>query len=171
LNKYLSSGEKNIEKFVIGLKVVKDCVDGARYLVDNGLVLQDIKLSNLGLERQGENIKGALFDLEGLFKIGAKMDSRITGGFKYLPPEIWQPEGARIMPSEMVYQFGVCLKDILTIYEEQRGLKILDQGITEKLKVLIQKMTEKDPRKRIGLSETKTELDTLLRSLYGLKPI
>ena len=165
LNKYLSSGEKNKEKFIIGLKVIKDCVEGAKYLAENGLILQDIKLDNLGLVKQEEDIKGALFDLEGLFKIGTKMGSRVSGGLKYLPPEIFQPEGDLIRPGEMVYQFGICLKDILIMYEEWRGLKILDQNIIKKLNVLIKKMTEKKSEERIGLPEAKTELDILLRSL------
>lgn len=167
LDKYLASGEKNIDKFVKCLEVVKDCIEGARYLAVNGLVLQDIKLDNLGLEKQAEEVKGVLFDLEGLFKTDTKMHGRMTAKhLRYLPPEILQVKGKKtIRPAEMVYQFGVCLQDILTLYEDRRVFKNTDKNAVKKLEILVKKMTEKNYLDRISLAEAKNELEDIVNEL------
>lgn len=169
LDKYLASSEKSMSKFVEGLEVVKDCVEGARYLAANGLVLQDIKLDNLGLEKQAEEVKGVLFDLEGLFKTDTKMRGRMTAKhLRYLPPEIPQIKEKKIIrPAEMVYQLGVCLLDILTLYENQRVFKDADKNTVKKLEILVKKMTEKNHLDRISLAEAKSELEDIVNELKG----
>ena len=173
LHENLKVRPRNRQKFVVSLKVVKDCLVGAQYLADNGLVLQDIKLSNLGLVTDEETTKGVLFDLEGLLKEGTKMSTRMYGGIMYLPPEILENKEEGIKPSEMVYQFGNCLEEILDYYEKEKIFKSADEKISEsadgvtakKLDALAEKMREQNPEKRPSLSEAKNELEEIIGKL------
>lgn len=173
LDEYFREGNKNKEQLVAGLKIVKDCLAGAQYLADNGLVLQDIKISNLGVVTEEDAIKGALFDLEGLTKEGVIINGRMgPPGKKWLPPEIRratpeaiQDHGWKIKQGEMVYQFGRCLQEILALYEFKQVFDLSDKNAIVKLESLVKKMMEKDPENRIGLAEAKNELEDIIANL------
>ncbi|HSR89243.1 MAG TPA: hypothetical protein VLK22_02465 [Candidatus Udaeobacter sp.] len=161
LNEYLNV-VKSKSNFITGLKVVKDCLNGAEYLADNGLVLQDIKLSNLGVVSDENVQKGVLFDLEGLVKNGRVLDNRLRVD-DYLPPEFFKGEG--IQPSEMTYQFGICLSKMLDLYEREDIFRIMYKSVLEKLDELAKKMIVREPKDRISLTEAKGELEEILANL------
>ncbi len=165
LRAYLYSSDQTRENFLINLQVLKDCLSGAKYLADNDLVLQDIKLENLGLVIEDGHKKGVLFDLEGLVKEGEKKESRMYSP-GYQPPigDLENKEG--IKSGEMVYQFGVCLQEILDLYEDEKMLKSADSTKAEKLESLSKKMREEDPDKRIGLLEVNNELEDIINKLH-----
>ncbi len=107
------------------LEVLRDCVEGCIFLEENDLVLQDICLNNLGCVRNDKGeAKGILPDLDGLYIVNKTRKSRIhndpiQSGFVgrwvpfYFPPEACVDEVTRVVPSEMVYQLGQCLKKII----------------------------------------------------------
>ncbi len=172
LDLYLYWGEEGeSERFLDGILVLRDCMSGALYLANNGLVLQDIKLANMGLAETADgNKKGILFDLEGLMKAGTKLNVRITSP-GYMPPELLFSTGEyfELSPKEMVFQFGVCLRQIIDIYAEDTEVsadesrKNLD--IIKKLQDLAKKMVEANPKHRINLSEANDELADIINKL------
>ncbi len=169
LKEYLYSSDQTKKNFLIGLKTIKDCLVGAEYLAGNGLILQDIKLNNLGLIMEEESVKGVLFDLEGLVKAGTKMKYRIFTP-NHRPPEVpekevLEKEGAEIKSAEMVYQFGVSLEEILEFFEEIKMLESTEKDVATKLEDLSKKMREENPDKRIGLAEAKNELEGIIGKL------
>lgn len=171
LSEYLSFGEKNKRKFFVSLKIAADCMAGASYLADNDLVLQDIKVSNLGVVLEKKNIKGVLFDLEGLVKKDTLLSGRIVvKGYlppetSYASPEVIKDNGWKIKPGEMTYQFGVCLQKILDSYALDYVFKGPEEKVVEKLVNLINKMTAEDPESRITLAEAENELEEILSKL------
>lgn len=159
LNEYMKSEKEPEEgKFVTGLTVVKDCIQGAIFLAENGLVLQDIHPRNLGLERAGGDEKGVLFDFGALVKEGDSPGkaSRLTRR-GYLPPV--GTEGYR--QPEMTFQFGKCLDELVTRYEQSPGPKPVESGIME-VRKLVKKMLEPDARKQLTLEEAKSRLEAII---------
>ncbi len=146
-------------KFLVAIDIIKDCLVGAVYLAENGLVLQDIKIDNLGVVQDGKKMKGELFDLEGLVKAGKIMDKR-TAAEEYLVPF----DGWQIMPGEMTYQFGVCLQKILEGCEDKKIFKESEGKIVLQIEALDKKMLEQNPDLRISLLEAKNELESILNS-------
>lgn len=162
LKEYLGFSDRSRKDFLVSLKILKDCLVGGVYLADNGLVLQDIKLDNLGLVTEEGVSKGVLFDLEGLVKEGTQKGDRLYSK-GYRPPlkDLLNEEGV-IKAGEMVYQFGVCLQEIVKLYENNQVFEISDSKAAKKLEELSEKMREEDPEKRIGLAEAKTQLEDIL---------
>ena len=167
LNEYLLEDDDEISvKLANSLQVLKDCMEGIKYLVDNGLVLGDIKLDNLGLETKEDKIKGVLFDLEGLVRQGVEIDNRIIGRAKYLPPEFLEENrGWEMRPSEMIYQLGVSLQEILEILANAPDSGALNQDVIVDLSILSKKMTRKSLFWRIGLSKTMKKLEKIIDKL------
>jgi len=160
LNAYmLSEKEPEDGKFLTGLTVVKDCIQGAIFLAENGLVLQDIHPRNLGLERTDEGEKGVLFDFGALVKEGdsPRVASRLTRQ-GYAPPV--GPEG-EYRQGEMTFQFGKCLDELVARYERAPGPKPVESGIME-VKMLVKKMLELDTRKQMTLEEAKSRLEAII---------
>jgi serine/threonine protein kinase len=170
LKTYLRSNDDSKDNFLLGLKTIKDCLVGASYLAENGLVLQDIKLDNFGLVMEEKSAKGVLFDLEGLVKADAKMKYRLASP-DYWPPEVPEKEdlkrgnGYAIKSAEMTYQFGLSLEEVIDFFKEVEVSASVDGNIAKKLEDLSKKMREKDPKKRIGLTEAKNELEEIIGKL------
>ncbi|TSC85060.1 MAG: hypothetical protein G01um101413_444 [Parcubacteria group bacterium Gr01-1014_13] len=162
LKEFLGFSDRSRKDFLISLKILKDCLVGGVYLAENGLVLQDIKLDNLGLVMEEKSAKGVLFDLEGLVKEGTQKGDRLYSK-GYRPPlkDLLNEEGV-IKAGEMVYQFGVCLQEILKLYEDNPAFEISDSKAAKKLEDLSKKMIEPDPENRIGLPEAKAELEAIV---------
>ncbi|MBI2037678.1 MAG: hypothetical protein HYT15_01955 [Candidatus Magasanikbacteria bacterium] len=120
LAQYLEDGKKSSrDKFLTGLQVLRDCVRGANYLAEHGLVLQDIDPFNLGVQETDSGAKkGVLFDLLWLVKKGVHMDFRMSkpGYFSRIMYDSDQPDPDCLSPYEMVYQFGLCLDKIKETY-------------------------------------------------------
>jgi serine/threonine protein kinase len=101
------SKEKRRDIGVQVLRAFHDCLKGARFLSDNGIVMQDIKVENLG--RKKDTGDGVLFDIDSILPKGSTPSGRMyTPG--YYPPEASSPDGLKISSSEMVYQFGIALQ-------------------------------------------------------------
>ena len=150
------------------LKAIKDCLAGAIWLEKNGLVLQDISLHNLGLVEKNGQERGILFDLDGLCLAGAEMESRI-GKRPYMPPEAGIVAGLTpVNSAEMVYQFGICLKEAANAMED---LPRNAWNNLEKLSTSMISFEEKlrNPmQNRISLEEAKNKLDALIAEVAKL---
>lgn len=138
--------------FMLG--IIRDAMEGAVYLHNNGLVLQDLKTANIGVVTERNklnNKKGILFDVDGLTEEGTAMPNRIASpGF--FPPETSGPVTAR----EMVYQFGKILEEV-----KSRKNFFLPENWRHKLETIIHKMTETDPQKRILIDYAYQQLGNL----------
>jgi hypothetical protein len=146
------------------LEVLRDCVEGCIFLEENDLVLQDICLNNLGCVRDSEGkAKGILPDLEGLYFMHKSRKSRIINdpaqsgyapGWKpfYLPPEASVEDVTKVMPSEMVYQFGQCLKKIVESAQFKNAVDA-DKTFSDKV---------------IDFVRNKPSKEEVLRTIWGL---
>ena len=148
------------------LSIVKDCLDGAEYLEQNGLVLEDIAVPNLGSVSEGGKTSGILFDLDGLYILGAKQETRI-GRKRYLP----QWTSSEVSSAEMVFQFGLCLREILNKFIFQnRSISEVDM-VEEEIYALVSAMTvfneeSKNPfENRVSLTEAKNRLEKIISTL------
>lgn len=151
MHKELKQNESSAEQASISrdmLTAFSGCLEGAEYLVKNGIFLQDIKLDNLGRDR--ENGQGFLFDLDGLVVEGKRTDARISAK-KYRPPEWKKGLEYFLQPSEkeMVYQFGVSLRSIA----ETRHFSVSETMRQFIVNELVPLMTNPEPEKRISIKE------------------
>ena len=172
-NLFLPEGEKSAVSPRETLSILRDCLNGALFLEDHGLVLQDIKLENLGYVTQdsrgrliqGGKKVGVLFDLEGIYPIGADLHDRYFT-WLYVPPELHIKPIPSVQSSEMVYQFGVCLFEIFI--QIQASLSV---PVYEALAALYQDMLYYDPTNphprqgRIGLAEAIARLDLAMKKM------
>lgn len=166
------------------LAVVRDCMKGAKFLDNNGLVLQDISIYNLAQVEDKRGLKkGLLFDLEGLYVKGEERQGRFAnlaqeefddgskGAYKYFPPEIKDFAHTPVMPSEMVYQFGQCINAIrqsraFKIYKES-GLPNSERVISEiqnlaKSMMYFDVRSTKPVEKRISLADSLDSLEKIM---------
>ncbi len=147
LNKYLQHENDAEKKFISSLLVMRDCLKGAKYLADKGLVLQDIHPSNFGLVETDKGVKGVLFDLEGLTKEGEKLDRRLGHKGQYRSTSLldWnQPTAVSFY--EMVYQFGCSLRDMIGDYISLRPTPNFDiYKIIKNLQILSSDMIKQCP--------------------------
>lgn len=144
-------------------RIVLDNMEGAGFLGSQKLVIGDIKLSNLGVIKDKDTDRGALFDFDGLFEEGELVEGRVcTKG--YFPPEAYG-EAMPVKSAEMVYQFGVCLHTIIDIFVRRKppGMQ-LDAGLMMDLDDLADLMTKKDPQERVALSPAIEELKKILEN-------
>ncbi len=93
------------------LCVLRDCLKGAQFLADNGLGLQDITPQNIGSYIKAGRRIGILFDLEGIYPLGVLLKKRMRPRSRPIP-EIDENVQTPFQTSEMVYQFGHCIREI-----------------------------------------------------------
>ncbi len=139
LDKYLERGKDSAEvKLITSLKVLRDCIKGAAYLADNGLVLEDIEPTNVGVEKTGPEVKGILFDLEGLIKAGVvkKPRKHKEGYLDWQTFDYRQADKFAVSPYETVWQFGLCLGYVQKYYSGKNDLESKGPG-KEKIKKII----------------------------------
>ncbi|MSR85741.1 hypothetical protein EXS71_04910 [Candidatus Uhrbacteria bacterium] len=161
---------QNIQKISLSARdifsVIRDCMEGARTLERNGLVLQDIRLSNLGyVDQDGEKI-GLLFDLDGIYQAGKNLHVRFDHEKVNRVPEVTHEGRQDIQPSEMVYQFGLCLSE---------GFMNRRRKISEEVSPLITNLymdmkaydheAKDSTKRRISLSEAVTRLNEIIKLL------
>ncbi len=150
------------------LKAVKDCLSGAIFLEKNGLILQDISIDNLGVIEEEEKNRGLLFDFDGLYLADAGMNGRM-GKMIYFPPEAIIREETPVKTSEMVYQFGICLKAVFGIFKSG-----LPQEEWDRAEQLIKKMISFEVnlrypmQNRVSLEEAKNKLEDLILEVEKL---
>lgn len=144
------------------LGIIRDCMVGAAYLEDHGVVLQDINLGNLGIDR--ETGKGILFDLDGLAVDGSKLQYRMLPTRKdddsYVPPELKEKNDGKIHSGEMTYQFGNCLRKVIS-----HTAFSCPPELEAKLKKLTRRMMLRQPAERGTLAAAIQELNDLIPSL------
>lgn len=147
LKYYVTTGETaDFNKF---LKIFKDNLMGAKYLSDNGIVLFDICLANLGYDKEKDS--GILFDMDGLYLNGENhYGSYSHEGYEL--PELPDLKKGLATEAGMVYQFGVALKELLVWARINDGFEISDQN-ERIINDLINKMSKKKPGNRPSLAE------------------
>lgn len=155
----LEKSQIGILKFKQKLMVLRDCLLGSEHLRKNGLMLQDISLENLvfELDEKRKLARGLLADFEGLRLIGRKRGTPVVKA-AYQPPEFTHPDASERVatPSEMVFQFGVCLDKIMKRnedYEKIMGGNEGFQSATEDLSNLKMRMLNREPSARPRLTE------------------
>lgn len=161
--------------FAQTLEVLKGCMEGAQYLAENNLVLQDIRPKNLGVEVEDDKVRGVLFDLEGLIKQGTIESSRMYAA-GYEPPETTE-DAVAVMPDEMTFQFGVSIRALMQkcvgAFMPDPGKfdiseMILKQSIVKDLKVLSENMSKKNTNDRISLLSAIAELENIIERVKNI---
>jgi hypothetical protein len=160
LSKYmLNEKDSDQEKFRTGLTVVKDCMRGAVFLSEHGLVLQDIHPLNLGLEMTDKGPKGVLFDFGGLVIEGDMPAGNARMSRKgYWPPGIGT---SGFHPSEMTYQFGKTLETLAQHYAAMLGTDAGETGVKD-VKKLAMEMVAPDPKDRPPLEDATERLEAIM---------
>lgn len=141
------------------LRILLDHLSAAKYLISNGLVMQDISTDNLGIDN--EQRKGIVFDLEGIYPLGEKREGRLCDK-EYIPPELLSAEEDKteITEEEMVYQYGMCLKKIID------KLSGADDGKVTQFNDLVSKMTVHKPQNRPKIGEV---ISTLIANIETIQ--
>jgi len=151
------------------LAIIRDCLDGARALAAQGLVLQDIQSRNLGsMTKDGHRI-GVLYDLEGLYPKNTDLKGRIWNK-EFTVPEVALGHVLDLQPEEMTYQFGRVLEINAPFFAK-------DLPIETRLELarLAEDMMAFDPkaadttRKRIDLATALARLDDILQGVVVQK--
>lgn len=159
----------NTDDIFEALIILEDALDGGAYLARHNLVLEDIKLDNIGFIKDEKGTRGVLHDLDGLVTAEVAMGARLATP-KYIPPEIRRAviEKKKIMATEaeMVYQFGVILRLVVKasianlewFFERASSGGIISQSfqfvnINEKFNKLIRAMTADSEKNRPTLAE------------------
>jgi hypothetical protein len=118
--------KESLKKGANPIKLLKDFRDnvlGGIILENNGLVLLDISLDNLGVTDVGtEEEQGKLFDLDYIVEEGVPITKRV-GKMEYVPTSDFI-EGNVASAREMVFQFGRSLSAL------RRNLKKSNQDIS-----------------------------------------
>jgi serine/threonine protein kinase len=155
------------------LSIVWDCLDGADFLNENGLMMQDISLNNLGINiERGKPESGVLFDVEGLVPQNVRR-TQLVYAPEYIPPE-WIGSNGNIPTStkETTYQFGVCIKNIFQAkMPDFAREKAVPKSVLADLKNLLQLMFKKDPSERISVGEAKDRLRVIINTLENLNSL
>jgi len=147
------------------LDIIRDLLETCIFLRDHELMLQDIKSSNVLVDKK---TKRMLFvDLDGLTPLNYSLKSRICTE-AYMPPELktnifeqmYDKRSMGSMPTsekEMVYQCGLIIEGICTHAD-----KYLSSRIIRKIKKCQQKMCKNNPHVRISLDEALRELSSVM---------
>jgi hypothetical protein len=147
------------------LQILRDCVDGAAFLADHGLVLQDVSFTNIGSYLKDGKRVGVLFDLEGIYPRGEGLRNRLCHN-EFVPPEVDPMESTPVLPSEMVYQLGLAFADIMERWMLNTTLSL---KIRENIRDLSIDMTAYDPGTpnplewRIDLRTALARMDELIK--------
>lgn len=132
--------------------------DGLKELHGQGIIHRDIKPSNLIL--QGERIRLIDFDAARIFKAGKESDTKLLGTKGYAPPE--QFGSGQTDQRSDIYSLGVTMKNLL------------GSNCGERLKKILDKCTELDPKNRfqnvdeLKLALTTEEPRSYIKILIGL---
>ena len=151
--------DKNGMKFF--LKYLLDAIKGTDFLSDNGLVLEDLHLENIGIDQEKD--VGVLFDYDCLYLKGEMLKGRRVH-YKHMPPESKSTKvETPTTEAEMVYQLGVCLRRIIEEFIQKVGLKKMNEELgVESVVKISERMTNENPEERGTLKETIEELEPLV---------
>ena len=126
------------------------CINGVRFLEDNGLVLSDISVCNIGIN--SENNKSFYFDFDFIYQVGDEVNFDYALSRAYLPPELGYGSDSKAKPQNMVFQLGVVLRDV--------GLALKIDN--DKFDQLVQQMCDEKLDKRISLTEAQQKLQEII---------
>lgn len=154
-------GPKEADKL---LRFFSEATDAARWLEDHGLMLEDIKLANIGLVTDKDGKERAIFhDLDGLHPIGTKDRLGMFAGEEFDPPEFGEKEREDLPATsakEMVYQLGVSLTYTIVL-KKQTFSEHIPRESYQRLLELAAKMAEPNPDDRPELAECKRQIDEI----------
>ena len=137
--------EKNSLTEFEARKILLQMCDGLKELHAHKIIHRDIKPSNLIL--QGEKIRLIDFDAARIFKDGKEADTKLLGTKGYAPPE--QFGSGQTDERSDIYSLGVTIK------------KLLGESCGGRLKKILDKCTELDPKNRFqNVDELKLALTT-----------
>lgn len=142
--------------FVDFLTAILGAAKGIKILKDNGLMLTDICLDNIGWDKRQKN--GSLFDLDSLYRVGSKV-GRVSHQDYFTPEE--EAGVPTLADSEMVFQLGVSLGGFIVPY-----IKFLPRDLSKRVLQFSQRLIVKDSDVRptveeviVGLEEIIVDLD------------
>jgi len=138
------------------MRKIVDAMNGAVYLSDKGFVLEDICLQNIGLDDE----KGFLFDLDALFEKDEVVQDRISHP-AYRVPEVDLREKVEIVSEEMVYQFGICILELIKLFR-RFAPQTISPDIGEIEQYVDTQMTRKFPDSRPSIKDAKDKLEAMI---------
>ena len=120
--------DSNMQIFRERVEIMKQLADAMTYLASHNIIHRDLKLSNVGIDHEG-NVK--LIDF-GLAKILPKHDQQKdffnltgnTGSIRYMAPEIGRGEQYNLKAD--VYSFAILLYEVLNLGKVWQGLSVDD---------------------------------------------
>lgn len=145
------------------LDIWGDGVFGGNFLAENGLMLMDIKPKNIGIHKTDGEEHGILFDLDGLYRLGAPVHQPISSP-EYEVPEK-DEEVVIATEQQMTYQFGVMLKEILLEVSISMGLSDKDNETLRNLEDLAAAMSEQKPEKRLTIASALDQFEDMIEKL------
>lgn len=144
------------------LKAFRDAVRGGLFLEENGLVLQDISLDNLGIKDKDTNDQqGVLFDLDFVVPEGSPVSTRVAKLENAIPSNF--VEGNRASSSEMVFQFGRSLGAL------RRNLQKANPNFSSSLLREIRTISDYATNPAQVYSEEKGRIVTILPDLRNME--
>ena len=172
---YCSTGDLSYQIHNLGLFeedeakfYIAELILAIEYLHKHNIIYRDLKPENILIDSDG-HIKLADF---GLAKENVNTDSpnkTFCGSPQYLSPEMLSKEGAT--KATDIYGIGTILYELLTgnppFFDKDQNkmfAKInenkleFDEFLTDEIKDLLTKLLIKDPKKRIGINNDKTDL-------------
>lgn len=136
-----------------------DILKGHDFLISHNLFLTDNALQNLGVNLDKNT--GILFDFDGLEKKGSP--ARYVVHWEYFPPERTDMILAPINEGNIIYELGIGLRYIHTIYKNEEYAHQID-GELKTIHHLLEKMIYHNPAKRPNIKETIQEIENLIKN-------
>ncbi len=136
-----------------------DILKGHDFLISHNLFLTDNALQNLGVNLDTNT--GILFDFDGLEKKGSP--ARYVSHWEYLPVERTDMILAPINEGNIIYELGICLRYIHTIYKNEESAHKIDNEL-KTISDLSEKMIYHNPAKRPNIKETIQEIENLIKN-------
>lgn len=135
------------------LSAILGAAKGIKILKDNGLMLTDICLNNIGWDKKQRN--GLLFDLDSLYEVGSKVKRISQKDYFVQEQETGVP--SEIAASEMVFQLGVSLGGFMLPY-----MKSLPRDFAMRVVQFSQKLMANTPEGRPTIEEAIDGLEKII---------
>ncbi len=163
--------EPSFDKFTLLqiLSFLAEIIRGHKYLLENGLILSDNHLDNLGIDISDENNpRGVLFDFGGLRKKGER--SIYSTAESFYPPERGEEDDSPATEKNIVFELGQDIRKILEAYDQAcYGNHILQEefpaNLIGKLGRLWRKMLNSSIENRLNMTEVQQQLEEILHKV------
>lgn len=150
---------KTKKDVIRALDIWADAVAGGDFLVQSGLMLMDIKPTNIGVHKKDNEEHGILFDLDGLHRLNESVVQYLSTP-EYSVPE--QPHTRIASEKQMVYQLGATLEDILFRVSNKKNMSSDERQRVQDLEALATAMTEEKPEKRLTIAATLDQFENII---------